>query len=665
MKRATSIAAFLVLVSTAFAQGPAPTPIQVPPAPGKPASAAPTATPDQPHQITRADLEPFLDSLIASQLARQDIAGATVGVVKDGSILFSKGYGYADVAAKKPVSPETTLFRPGSISKLFTAISVMQLVEQGKLDLNRDVADYLDFPIQKSFPEPITLRRLLTHTAGFEEVVKNLFVTDASKMTPLRDYLVNQMPAQIFHPGRVPSYSNWGLTLAGYIVERTSGEKFDAYVDAHILKPLRMGHATFTQPLPPDLAPDMSNGYMLGSQKPRGFEFVQAAPAGSMSVTANDMCRFMLALLAGGQLDGASILKPETLAQMQSRQFELHPDVGAVGLVFLDYSTNGIKGWGHGGDSIYFHSDLWLIPQANFGLFISYNSAGKPPGGRGEVRRAIFNRYFPRPATTRPATVDEATAKRDAREVSGAYLTSRRGEATLLKLGALLGQFTVHPNEDDGTISIDQIKNLNDQPRRWREIGPLLFEDVDGSDHIAFLRDADGRVAECVPPVPAFEGQRTPWYESQKFVFCYLGVSLGILLLSILLWPVAAWIRRRYERPLFLPDQRRARLAWRLVRLICLVELLWFGAFAYLMISSDDNIALIGDGVNPWLTLMHVIGWLLAVGVIWSVIASWRLRKTPALRAWPRLHTMLLAACSVALMLLAVYTHLLSPSLRF
>src|SRR5437660_5930432 len=154
----------------------------------------------------------------------------------------------------------------------------MQLVEQGKLDLDRDINGYLDFEIPKTYPEPVTLRRILTHTAGFEETLKNLFVPSAREMRPLRDYLVAALPARIFPPGRVPSYSNYGLTLAGYIVERVSGESFEKYIAAHILDPLRMDHSTFAQPLPETLVADMSAGYVSAAQGERKFEFVTTSP---------------------------------------------------------------------------------------------------------------------------------------------------------------------------------------------------------------------------------------------------------------------------------------------------------------------------------------------------------------------------------------------------
>ena len=195
-----------IAIGVASAQGPAPSPLISAPSPS-PAN-TPVVVPQQPSpapELTKGDFETFLDALIPSQLRNRNIAGAVVSVVKDGQVLFQKGYGYADVEKKKRVIPDQTLFRPGSISKLFTATAVMQLVEQGKLDLDRDINDYLDFPIPKTYPDPVTLRQLLTHTGGFEETLKNLFVADESDLKPLRTYLVNEMPARIFPPGKIPS----------------------------------------------------------------------------------------------------------------------------------------------------------------------------------------------------------------------------------------------------------------------------------------------------------------------------------------------------------------------------------------------------------------------------------------------------------------------------
>ena len=496
------------LISSAHAQGPAPSPFISAPSPPPPnVSAAATPGPSVAPEFTKADFETFLDALIPSQLRNRNIAGAVVSVVKDGQVLFQKGYGYADFEAKKPVLPDQTLFRPGSISKLFTATAVMQLVEQGKLDLDRDVNDYLDFAIPKTYPEPVTLRQLLTHTAGFEETLKNLFVAHESDIKPLRTYLVNQMPTRIFPPGKIPSYSNYGFTLAGYIVERVSGERFEDYIDNHILKPLRMTNSTFDQPLPPQLATQMSKAYINASKKPRDFEWVQAAPAGALSTTAADMTRFMLAFLQGGSVDGVAILKPETVRQMETRQLELDPMICGLGITFMEYWMKPVRAIGHGGDTVYFHSDVVLVPDARVGYFISYNSLGKNVGGsRGEIVHTFMNGTF-RIRANPTSSVDANTQKSDGRKVSGVYEGTRRGETTFLKLIALLDQFRVS-SDKDGILTVEGNKNQSGELKKWKEIAPLVYNEVDGPERIAFRRDSSGRVREMLPFPAIYEGQR-------------------------------------------------------------------------------------------------------------------------------------------------------------
>src|SRR5437879_1361777 len=324
-------------------------------------------------ELTATDLEAFLDGLIPAQLEREDIAGAVVAVVKDGKVLFAKGYGFSDVAKRKPVSPADTLFRPGSISKLFTWTAVMQLVEQGKLDLDRDVNDYLDFKIPAAFGKPITLRNIMTHTPGFEETAKELFVADASKMRPLDEYLRDHVPARIFPPGVTPAYSNYGTAVAGCIIQRVSGKAFEQYIADNIYKPLGMSHTTFVQPLPANLLPLMSNGYEQGSKEAKPYEFVQAFPAGSVATSAMDMCNFMLAHLQEGQWNGAQILKPETAKLMHARAFGSDPRLNGMALGFYEETRNGHRIIGHGGDTLYFHSDLHLIHRSNVGFCVSLN----------------------------------------------------------------------------------------------------------------------------------------------------------------------------------------------------------------------------------------------------------------------------------------------------
>jgi CubicO group peptidase (beta-lactamase class C family) len=651
-----------IAISMASAQGPAPSPlISAPlPLPANVPVIAPQLSPAP--ELTKADFEAFLDALIPSQLRNRNIAGAVVSVVKDGQVLFQKGYGYADVEEKKPVLPDQTLFRPGSISKLFTATAVMQLVEQGKLDLDRDVNDYLDFAIPKTYPEPVTLRQLLTHTGGFEETLKNLFVAHQRDIKPLRTYLVNEMPARIFPPGKIPSYSNYGFTLAGYVVERVSGEKFERYVNDHILKPLGMNDSTFDQPLPPQLAPQMSKGYLSASKKPRDFEFVQAAPAGALTTTAADMTRFMLAFLQGGAVDGVSILKPETVRQMETRQFEFHPMLTGIGVTFMEYLIDPVRIIAHGGDTVYFHSDMVLVPEAHFGYFLSYNSLGKDVGGgRGEVWRTLVNRYFPSAARPKP-DVDSNTAKSDGRAVSGLYDGTRRGETTLLTILALVGQVKVS-SDSEGVLQIEGMKNQSGELKRWREITPLIYREIDGLERLGFRRNPSGAVGEMLPFPAIYEGQRVPWYSSKIFVGLLIGGSLLLALLTVLLWPIAVIIRKRYQRPLF--STKSDRVLYFLSRIVCLGEVLFILAPILALGQGLEHIVILGDAINPWLTAFHVIGWVLMAGVVLLIITAVRFTRLPGHGLWFCAHTILLAIGGIAFGLFAWQYHFLDASLKF
>jgi CubicO group peptidase (beta-lactamase class C family) len=651
-----------IAIGVATAQGPAPSPLISAPSPA-PAEVSVVASKTSPApELTKTDFETFLDALIPSQLRNRNIAGAVVSVVKDGQVLFQKGYGYADVEEKKPVLSDQTLFRPGSISKLFTATAVMQLVEQGKLDLDRDVNDYLDFPIPKTYAEPVTLRQLLTHTGGFQETLKNLFVAHESDIKPLRTYLVNEMPARIFPPGKIPSYSNYGFTLAGYIVERMSGENFDRYIEHHILKPLAMNNSTFDQPLPPQLASHMSQAYLSASKKPRDFEWVQAAPAGALTTTAADMTRFMLGFLQDGAVDGVSILKPETVRQMETRQFGFDPMLPGLGITFMEYLVDPVRIIGHGGDTVYFHSDMVLVPEAHFGYFLSYNSLGKDiGGGRGEVWRTLVNRYFPSAGPSK-SDVDANSANSDGHAVSGLYEGTRRGETTLLKIVALADQFRVR-SDKEGVLQIEGMKNQSGELKRWREIAPLVYREINGLERVGFLRDPSGAVVEMLPSPAIYEGQRVPWYASKLFVGLMIGGSLLLALFTVLLWPVAAIIRKRYQRPLF--STKSDRVLYFLSRIVCLAEVLFILAPIVVLSQGLEHIVILGDAINPWLQAFYVIGWVLLAGVVLLIVAAVRFVRLPEHGLWFRAHAILLAIGGIAFGVFAWQYHFLDASLKF
>ncbi|MBA3357363.1 MAG: beta-lactamase family protein [Pyrinomonadaceae bacterium] len=621
----------LILFSSVWGQVP-----NLPTTPNREGNAQLTAdkTPSGVHELTALDVEAFLDGIVPLQLERDDIAGATVAIVKDGKLLFAKGYGYSDYEKKKTVSADETLFRPGSVSKLFTWTAMMQLAEQGKLDLDRNVNDYLDFKIPDAFGQPVTLKNLLTHTPGFEEQIKDLF-TIGSESPNLGGYLKTHIPRRIYPPGTVPAYSNYGAALAGYIVELVSGRPFHEYVEENIFKPLGMIHSTFRQPLPPALAPFMSNGYQLASDEPKPFEVVVPFPAGSMSSTAADMSRFMLAHLQDGQFGDARILRPETARLMHSRLFALDQAANAMAYGFYEESRNGHRIIGHAGDTLYFHSDLHLIPDAGVGFFVSHNSLGSGnPLPRTTLWEMFLDRYFP---YTAPATPTLDSAKEDATAVSGSYILSRRSETSFLKAATLIGEFTVSP-VGDGMIEVAQLTGPNGKPKRWREVAPMTFLETNGRDKLIFKPDQNGRM-QVILPYPFFVGQRVGLFENNKILLPVIGISLLIMLLTLVLWPLAWFVRRHHGHKLELtPIERRLRLA---VRIVFALVLFFMAAMTGLVVYASTHIWFLSDRGNTWFHLAQVIGVLGAIGtlvVFYNAIQSWRNQEK---RIWSKLQATL------------------------
>src|SRR5215470_9339649 len=406
------------------------------------------------HVLDSSDLGAFFDGIIPLQLERSDIAGASVLVMKDGNILLKKGYGYADEKAKKSVNPDTTIFRLASISKLFTWVSIMQLQEQGQLDIDTDVIRYLDFQIRPAFDKPINLRNLMTHTGGFEEESRDIIITNPKWAITLRDFLVQNQPRRLFPPGIVPAYSNYGVGLASYIVQRVSGEPFEQYVEQHIFLPLGMTHSTFYQPPPKALSALPSEGYRENTEKPPvGFEIFNPVGAGGLSSTAADMGRFGMALLNGGELDGHRILKPETLTAMWTPQFRANDQMPPQCMGFYQTWRNNLRWIGHEGDLIAFHSLFFVEPKEKLVLFVSYNSAGGGNKPRPEIIDMFADRYFPsdKKQTFISVPRDELKA------IAGTYLSTRRADSTRLSLGNLFDQRSAKVDKD-GILHIEDVK---------------------------------------------------------------------------------------------------------------------------------------------------------------------------------------------------------------
>jgi CubicO group peptidase (beta-lactamase class C family) len=500
--------------------------------------------------LTAGDVSAWLDSYLPAALHAGDIAGAVVVVVKDGKVLVEHGYGFSDVAKQAPVDPKLTLFRLASVSKLLTWTAVMQLVEQGRINLDADVNQYLDFKIPPRDGKPITMRNLLQHSAGFEDVFRNLLADDPQVQT-YETWLKSWTPERVFPAGTIPAYSNYGGTLAGYILQRVSGEPFDAYIEKHIFQPLDMQHSTFREPLPAALAPLMSQAYTTASLPPRKFEVTRPVPVSALTSSADDMAHFMIAHLQDGEYMGTRILRTQTAQLMHDSPFTVLPGIDRMELGFYETNINGREVIGHTGDTSWFHSALHLFLKDGVGLFFSFNSQGKQ-GTVGPLRTALFeafaDRYFPGPAETQ--RVDATAAAAHAEMLTGYWISSRRSQSALPATLALFpGSQPKVTLSAKGELVLPGL-GPNGKPLHWIETAPFVWTAADTHLRVA-AKVVDGRAVMLGSnQSPASVLLRPQWYENAAWTLPAVGVTTYALLLTALCWPIAAIVRRLRRTPL-------------------------------------------------------------------------------------------------------------------
>lgn len=562
------------------------------------------------------DLEAFMDGVVTAELAANQVPGAVVVVVRDGEVALGKGYGYADVEQRIPVNAETTLFRPGSVSKLFTWTAVMQLVEQDRLSLDEDVNTYLDFSIPATFPEPITLRHLMTHTPGFEDKGENLFKLEASQLVSLEAYLKDNLPARVFPPGKFGAYSNYGTALAGYIVQRVSGMPYADYIEQNIFAPLGMTHATFRQPLPENLAGDMAEGYNYanGRYVKGSFEYVLGTPAGALSASGLDMAKFMVAHLQNGRYGDTRILQEATAKQMHSPLFSHDARLTGMAYGFFESRVNGEYVVSHGGDTILFHSSLTLLPERNVGLFISTNGTGGAKAVEGMVK-AFYDRYFPAGEVNDPAVTQDFEQR--AGLYAGEYFLARSNFTGIEKFLRLTTPVSVSVDTNQ-----DVLVNAMGSVNRFVEVEPGLLVERGNPESRLVMKQEGGQV--YLYPSSPFVFIKTPWYAQVSLTLTIM-IGGALLFLGVLIgWGVGALRRLRDQTPRSLVE-RLAKWFAVLLGLDWLIFLVIFGS-QMADVNPAFGVPNLFFEVPPVFGFLSVLTTLLAVfalGMLVSCVALW------------------------------------------
>jgi hypothetical protein len=534
----------------------------------------------------------------------------------------------------------------------------MQLVQAGKLNLDADVNSYLDFKIPPKDGKPVTLRNIMTHTGGFAETAKYLIDFGDKKPKPLGKVLSRWVPERIYGPGEIPAYSNYAASVAGYVVERVSGEPFDSYVQHHIFAPAGMTHSSFDQPLPANLRPLLAKGYKPDADEPQPYEVIGMAPAGALSSSGADMGRFMIAHL------NHTLINPQTAQLMYSNANKPFPDLPAMALGFYHEDRNGLNIVGHGGDTVWFHSDLHLFLDKNVGLYISMNSVGKDGAAhalREELLQEFTDRYFPAPAQNLPTA---STAKADGAALAGHYVSSRAGGFNFLRMVELLGETKVAVDKD-GQLVASSITDLAGSPRKWREVKPFLWKEVNGADYLQAVKNQDGgiKMFSITPYAPIIEFVPAPASLNAGWIFPVGGFALLMLVIAAVGWPVVALVRRRYKHQSDMSG--RALQLHRATRgTACLFILLLVGWGLVLRAVNNDLTALNG-GLDVWMRLLQLLLIVAIVGTIAAIYNAVVVARGPGKHVLATIWSVVIALSAAFFAWLCVDIGLLTASLNY
>jgi CubicO group peptidase (beta-lactamase class C family) len=539
------------------------------------------------------DVESFSDRYFQEQMLRQHVPGAVLVVVKDGRTLLAKGYGFADLEKRVPVTPERTVFRVASVSKLFTATAVMQLVERGRLGLDDDVNVHLRrFKLPSHYLEPVTIAHLLTHSGGFDEQLIGMAAPDTAHSLALGEYLTRRMPPAVMPPGRFISYSNHGYALLGLVIEEVSDRPFADHMDENVLRPLGMTMSSFHQPLPGALAGSLAVGYLDegGTLEPLAPDVIHTAPAGALVTTASDVARFMVAHLHKGQLDGTRILQEGTAAMMQRRQFSHDSRMPGLGYGFWERPRNQHRAIAHDGGWGGFYSLMWLLPEEDVGVFIAANRLTFPPSSDfgDEYIKRFVDRYYP-PAEGRATDTQQrilptptAEVRRRAARVAGVYRSLRiPPQHTFEKSIGLFLQARVD-REDDGTLTVQWPFG---EGTRWAEVEPFVYRNIGGEDHIAFRGDAGGRIKYLLQSGSVFE--RLPWYDDAVIQVPALAAMALLFVVTPAGWLLGALVGCLRRRPTAHSELRQARV---LAGAVCVLNACFLLGLAALMAEYPNAV---------------------------------------------------------------------------
>lgn len=574
-------------------------------------------------------LAEFIDGLVWAQQREHGLAALTVSIVRDDELYLARGYGMADLESRRPVVAEQTLFRIGSVSKTFTWTAVMMLAERGELDLDADVNEYLaGVEVEEAFDEPVTLRHLMHHRAGFEDTLRLFAVADDDPRS-LSQLLAEHQPERVYPPGARTSYSNWGAALAAQIVENVAGMPYGDFLRDEILDPLAMHDTTWLAPgnMDEGLRARLATGYK-SEQGGLGLQgYLQIGPywpAGGIASTAIDMARWMRFHLNGGELDGVRLMRADTHERMWTRAFDDRPEAVDVAHGFQDRPYRGVRTLAHAGGTAAYLTNMVLVPELGLGIFLSQNSTHTGSPIR-QLPDLVIDRLRENPYVPDRVGAEEAETSS---ELAGTYLNNRRVFSTFAAMFGALNPATVTPAADDAIVL-----SAGERTRLFRPLaGSTDVFEAAGGDRVAVIRDGEGRVAALADGSGVHTLERVSGLATPQALAIIAGLALVLAITTVL----GAW--RRFGRDLRVGMGARlaggAALLGAAAMLVFVATAAALGAgFADFDISRMPEIYPL-----PAMLYTHYAGWGVAAVSLLMVLAQWPAWSATGLGWWRRLH---------------------------
>jgi CubicO group peptidase (beta-lactamase class C family) len=504
------------------------------------------------HGDLLAQQNPDFDALVPALMAEHSVPGAALVIVAGDSVVYLGGFGLARVADDAPVDAQRTTFRVGSVAKLFVATTAAVMAERGQVSLDQDVRDAVpNVPLPGD--RPITIHHLLTHTAGSDERLIGYAATSRDAMLPLGDYLASNMPSRGWEPGELVGYSNHGMALAAYVLEREAGVTFDRLAHDVLFAPLAMHRTSYRVRLD-SIAEFAAVGHSCRNStcEPVAELFSHPYPVGLAYVSAADMGRFLLAHLNDGVIDGEQVLPTSAIRRMQGEQFTHDPRLPGMSYGFFNQDVGGRRALAHAGMVPGTRSLLLILPDDSVGFFFVANGGGIGFGRA--LRDSILTVVAPPSARIEPGATAREAGPTDAEVFAGSYLLTRYAHSTVERLPMLFGM-TKRVWSRDGVLRLA----VGGRIVGFAPVDSLAFREVDGTRMIVFRRDRVGNVSHMFAPVETFGAampgayERLPWYDRPSFKNEYMSFLMGVpLIVLVALWPLASigawlWRKRRGE----------------------------------------------------------------------------------------------------------------------